>query len=110
MLAPPPPANEAHQAHHLENGRSCFRFLGRDSGEGFGSVLVGKLMRTDQNRPQKADPGTGSMIPVVLKCCFLFLSLAPPPPGVPGEAPDCHYPQEIGEFFGDPGPGPGGNG
>ncbi len=29
---------------------------------------------------------------------FLFLFLALPPPGVPGDGPDCHFPKEIGRL------------
>ncbi len=38
----------------------------------------------------------------------LCLFLAPPPPGVPGEGPDCQFPAEIEGCWADSAPDPGG--
>ncbi len=37
------------------------------------------------------------ILPAVSNEAFQFV-LVPPPPGGPGEGPDCHFPKEIDDF------------
>jgi hypothetical protein len=46
--------------------------------------------------------------PAVFKDAFSVFLVAPPPGG-PGEVPDCHFPQEIDDLGADFGPIPEGN-
>ncbi len=38
------------------------------------------------------------LVVAVLKMIFNCCSWPPPPPGVPGEGPDCHFPREVVGF------------